>query len=89
MTSMTMQRWLRRTAAATVMGASLLWAGSAGAQSVKETCPSRQETAVESKTCPNGAVVKRACCTKTNPPFERGPKTRCKSFPHCPRKSPS
>jgi hypothetical protein len=89
MVSGTMQGWLRQAAVASVLGVGLLWAGAAAAQSVKETCPPRQETAVESKTCPNGAVVKRACCTKTNPPFERGPKTHCKSFPHCPRKSPS
>jgi hypothetical protein len=89
MTATTKQGWLRHTAVAAVMGASLLWAGAAGAQSPKATCPPRQETNVESKTCPNGAVVERACCTKTNPPFEKGPKTHCKSFPHCPRKSPS
>jgi hypothetical protein len=88
MTRTTKQGWLRHTAVAGVMGACLLWAGPAGAQSVKETCPGMQATQVESKTCPNGAVVKRACCTKPNP-RGMGPRTHCKSFPHCPRKSPS
>jgi hypothetical protein len=83
----TKQGWLRHTAVAAVMGASLLWAGAAGAQeSPKETCPPGQATEVESKTCPDGQVVERACCTKTT---EKGTKTRCKSFPHCPRPSPS
>jgi hypothetical protein len=87
MTATTKQGWLRHTAVAAVMGASLLWAGAAGAQSVKERCHGTRQTAeVESKTCPNGAVVKRACCTKTT---EKGTKTHCKSFPHCPRMSPS
>ncbi len=80
---------LKQAAAAAAIGASLFSAGVAGAVSVKETCPATQATVVEAKTCPNGAVVRRACCTKTNPPFEKGPKTRCKSFPHCPRQSPS
>lgn len=87
MTTSSKQSWLRRTAAAAVMGVSLVCAGGAGAQTpVKETCPGTQATQVESKVCPNGAVTKRACCTKTT---EKGTKTRCKSFPKCPRQSPS
>ena len=86
MRTTTKQGWLRHTAVAAVMGASLLWAGAAAAESNKDMCPPTQATQVESKTCPNGAVVQRACCTKTG---EKGTKTRCKSYPHCPRKSPS
>ena len=84
-TGTTKQGWLRHTAVAAVLGASLLWVGVAGAQN-KATCPATQATQVESKTCPNGVVVQRACCTKTS---EKGTKTRCKSFPHCPSKSRS
>jgi hypothetical protein len=60
-------------------------------ESRKVTCADGQATMVESKTCPPtnrrpAVVVQRACCTKTS---EKGTKTRCKSFPHCPRNSPS
>lgn len=86
----TKQGWLRHTAVTAVMGASLLWAGAAGAQPVKVTCPPGQDTEVETKTCPSNGpepvIVQRACCTKTT---EKGTKTRCKSYPHCPRPSPS
>jgi hypothetical protein len=62
-----------------------------GDESRKITCADGQGTMVESKTCPPtnrrpAVVVQRACCTKTS---EKGSKTRCKSFPHCPRNSPS
>lgn len=80
MMATTKQGWLRHTAVAAVMGASLLWTGAAGAQSTKETCPPTQATIVESKICPDGALTRRACCTKTT---EKGTKTRCKSFPRC------
>ena len=81
----TMRGWLRRTTVATA-AAAMLCSGTAWAQN-KEMCPATQMTqAVESKTCPDGQVVKRACCTKTS---EKGTKTRCKSFPHCPHRSRS
>jgi len=60
-------------------------------ESRKITCADDQATRVEDKVCPPtnrrpAVVVQRACCTKTS---EKGTKTRCKSFPHCPRNSPS
>jgi len=79
-----------------MMSAGLLLLASAtraddGDESRKITCADGQATMVESKTCPPtdrrpAVVVQRACCTKTS---EKGTKTRCKSFPHCPRNSPS
>ena len=78
-----------------MMSAGLLLASAALAdssdESPKTTCADGQATMVESKTCPAtnsrpAVVVQRACCTKTS---EKGTKTRCKSFPHCPRNSPS
>ena len=59
--------------------------------SPKTMCPPTQTTMIESKTCPPtsgrpAVIVQRACCTKSS---EKGVKTRCKSFPHCPRNSPS
>ncbi len=80
---------------ACLMSAGLVLASSARADSggdpSKITCPDEQVTMVESKTCPPtnqrpAVVVQRACCTKTS---QKGTKTRCKSFPHCPRNSPS
>jgi hypothetical protein len=80
----TKQGWLRHTAVAAVMGASLLWAGAAGGQTLKETCPTGQTlTGTDSKTCPDGKVLSRACCKKADG------RVRCKSFAHCPSKSPS
>jgi hypothetical protein len=88
MTSGTVQGWLRRTAVATA-AAAMLCAGTAWAQAKetnKDMCRPSQMAQVESKTCPDGQVVRRACCTKTS---EKGTKTRCKSFPHCPHRSRS
>ena len=90
------QTRMRRVALAAVMAVTLGFAAHARAQddsgdSTKTTCADGQATMVESKTCPATAnrpavVVQRACCTKTS---EKGTKTRCKSFPKCPRNSPS
>jgi hypothetical protein len=91
------ERRIRHVALAIVLGAVLGFAAHARAQdddpseSRKITCADGQATMVESKTCPptgrrGAVVVQRACCTKD----ARGVlKTRCKSFPHCPRNSPS
>lgn len=49
----------------------------------KQKCPPNSNTVIETKQCPGGFVVQRACCT--NP---KG-KVRCKAFPKCPKKSPS
>jgi hypothetical protein len=73
---------VRRAFAAACLGASMMLAGVAGAQHT--SCPPKQSSVIESKACPNGAVVQRACCTKDN---HKGEKTRCKSFPKCPHKS--
>ncbi|HJW70833.1 MAG TPA: hypothetical protein VJ829_15890 [Candidatus Binatia bacterium] len=95
-----MKRWTIRSrisgvALACMMLASVVLASAALAddadESRKITCADGQATMVESKTCPPtnrrpAVVVQRACCTKTS---EKGTKTRCKSFPHCPRNSPS
>jgi len=97
---MIMKRWTIRSrisgvALACMMLASVVLASAARADDVDEsrkiTCADGQATMVESKTCPPtnrrpAVVVQRACCTKTS---EKGTKTRCKSFPHCPRNSPS
>jgi hypothetical protein len=97
---MIMKRWTIRSrisgvALACMMLASVVLASAALAddadESRKITCADGQATMVESKTCPPtnrrpAVVVQRACCTKTS---EKGTKTRCKSFPHCPRNSPS
>jgi hypothetical protein len=97
---MIMKRWTIRSrisgvALACMMLASVVLASAARAddadESRKITCADGQATMVESKTCPPtnrrpAVVVQRACCTKTS---EKGTKTRCKSFPHCPRNSPS
>jgi hypothetical protein len=53
-----------------------------------ERCPAGKTTELEQKTCPPNAkrptlIVKRACCTN----FQG--RRQCKSFPHCPRESPS
>jgi hypothetical protein len=96
------QTRIRRVVLAAIMGATLGFATHARAQdddsgdSRKITCADGQSVMVESKTCPptgrrGAVVVQRACCTKfteKNPASEGG-KTRCKSFPHCPRNSPS
>jgi hypothetical protein len=62
-------------------------------ESPKTSCPDGQMTTLESKNCPAtnmrpAVTVQRACCTKLT---EKNPggKTRCKSFPQCPRNSPS
>ena len=98
---MTMNRSTIRSRILCLMLASLMSAGLAlasaaradnGDESRKITCADDQDvTRIESKTCPPtdrrpAVVVQRACCTKTS---EKGSKTRCKSFPHCPRNSPS
>jgi len=96
---MTMSRSMSRSRVRCLMLASLMAVGLAGAsaaraddgESRKITCADGQATMVESKNCPPtnsrpAVVVQRACCTKTS---EKGTKTRCKSFPHCPRNSPS
>jgi hypothetical protein len=88
------QSWIRRVALMAVMAATLGCAARVLADdgdSRKITCADGQATMVESKDCPATAnrpavVVQRACCTKTS---QKGTKTRCKSFPHCPRNSPS
>jgi len=79
----TMQRWLP-----SVVGASLLLcAGPVAGQTTKDTCRPGQETArVDQKVCPDGTVRQRACCTRTT---DKGTKTRCKSFAHCPHRSRS
>jgi hypothetical protein len=61
--------------------------------SPKTSCPDGQSTTIESKSCPAtnmrpAVTVQRACCTKLTEKNPAG-KTRCKSFPHCPRNSPS
>jgi hypothetical protein len=85
-----------RVVVATLVGTVLVMGGTPVAAADddvprKETCPPGQMTRLESKTCPErptrpALVLKRACCTKTS---EKGTKTRCKSFPHCPSHSPS
>ena len=88
MNSRTMRGSLRRTAVAAA-AACILYSGAAWAQAKdtnKDECRPSQMAQVESKTCPDGQVVRRACCTKTT---EKGTKTRCKSFPHCPHRSRS
>jgi len=66
--------------------------------SPKESCPDGQIAVIQTKECPetnqrSAVLVKRACCTKfteKNPQTPTGGgKTRCKSFPKCPRNSPS
>jgi hypothetical protein len=88
MNSRTMRALLRRTtvaAAACILCSGAAWAQ--GKSTNKDMCnPSQMTQVVESKACPGGQVVKRACCTKTS---EKGTKTRCKSFPHCPHRSRS
>lgn len=69
-----------------VLGAVLALAGPADAkpkENNKTTCGENQSTRLESKDCPGGQVVQRACCTKTSG------KERCKSFPKCPKPTPS
>jgi hypothetical protein len=91
----TIRSRISSVALACMMMASVVLASAALAddadESRKVTCADGQATMVESKTCPPtnrrpAVVVQRACCTKTS---EKGTKTRCKSFPHCPRNSPS
>ena len=91
----TIRSRISSVALACMMLASVVLASAARAddadESRKVTCADGQATMVESKTCPPtnrrpAVVVQRACCTKTS---EKGTKTRCKSFPHCPRNSPS
>lgn len=84
MSTTTMRGYVRSAVGAAVVAASFALPGAAFAD--KTTCPSGQATQVEPKTCPNGAVVQRACCTKTT---EKGTKTRCKSFPKCPKPTQS
>jgi hypothetical protein len=87
-----------RAALATVLSTGLGLATAALAQddgSPKTSCPDGQTAMIESKPCPAtntrpAVMVQRACCTRftqKNPAPEG--KTRCKSFPHCPRNSPS
>src|SRR5262249_56549338 len=81
-------------ALATVLSTGLGLATAAlGQDSPKTSCPDGQMATIESKPCPatnmRPAVMgQRACCTKLT---EKNPggETRCKSFPHCPRNSPS
>ena len=87
---------VRYAALATVIWAGLALAANALAEeesSPKTSCPGGQMTTLESKNCPAtnlrpAVTVQRACCTKLT---EKNPggKTRCKSFPQCPRNSPS
>ena len=95
MTRSTMRSRILRLMLAALVSAGLALASAARAQSDegsrKITCADDQATMIESKNCPPtdrrpAVVVQRACCTKTS---EKGTKTRCKSFPHCPRNSPS
>jgi hypothetical protein len=91
------QTRIRRVVLAAIMGAMLGFATHALArddsadESRKITCADGQATMVERKNCPPtgrrlAVVVQRACCTKTD---SKGTKTRCNSFPQCPRNSPS
>jgi hypothetical protein len=83
-------------ALAAVLSAGLGLATAALAQdmsSPKTSCPDGQTAMIESKPCPAtnmrpAVMVQRACCTKVTEKNPEG-KTRCKSFPHCPRQSPS
>ena len=85
---------VRYAALATVIGVGLALATSALAQdSPKTSCPGGQMVTLESKNCPAtnmrpAVTVQHARCTKLT---EKNPggKTRCKSFPQCPRNSPS
>ena len=96
-----MQRSTIRTrvgyaALATILSTGLGLATAALAQddgSPKTSCPDGQTAMIESKPCPAtnmrpAVMVQRACCTKVTEKNPEG-KTRCKSFPHCPRQSPS
>ncbi len=48
----------------------------------RDSCPPKQMVELETKSCPDGQVVSRACCTRDN---KKGEKTHCKSFPKCPK----
>jgi len=87
---------VRHAAVVAVLVAALAFATGARADDGEGTtprtsCGPNQTTMLEQKTCPPtnrrpAVVVQRACCTRMG---EKGTKTRCKSFPHCPRNSPS
>jgi hypothetical protein len=85
---------MRRAAAVIGLSASLLLAGPAAAQhnspqgsTKKNECnPNHVLASLDSKTCPDGTVLQRACCIKSS---EKGDKTRCKSFAHCPHRTRS
>jgi len=96
-----MQPSMRRSRVRYAALATVIWAGLALAtialaqDSPRTSCPGGQMVTLESKNCPAtihrpAATVQRACCTKftTKNPEPEG-KTRCKSFPPCPRNSPS
>ncbi len=89
MQPITLQTALRRAATAIALSASLLLAGPAAAQKQtnKDKCnPNQALASLDEKSCPDGSVVRRACCIKSS---EKGEKTRCKSFPKCPHRSRS
>ncbi len=55
---------------------------SAFAQDSSEMCPNdTTRTSLETRVCVNGATIKRACC------LLKDGKTKCKHWPHCPKKS--
>jgi hypothetical protein len=69
---------------ATMLGVAMLAAGpiaSAWATN-RDSCPPKQMVALETKSCPDGQAVSRACCTRDN---KKGEKTHCKPFPKCPK----
>jgi hypothetical protein len=85
----TLQRRLVLIAATAMLLIGIGTARTAVAEDSVERCPSGETLVnLEPKTCPPNnkrpaIVVRRACCQKKNGTVH------CKSFPHCPRTSPS
>ena len=78
-----------RTRMGFVLGATLLAAsmGSTAHATYRERCGLNEQTRLETRPCPDmrpGVTRTRACCTRT---VHNGVRTRCKSWPRCPRPS--
>jgi hypothetical protein len=65
----------------------LLGMGSSAEATRRQTCGPNEQTRLETRPCPDmrpGVTRTRACCTRT---VHNGVRTRCKSWPRCPRPS--